>query len=210
MIPLIETFHSIQGEGAWAGAPMFFIRVAGCNVSKKDGQCKTWDGRLFTCDTYLTANRKLRYKTYDDLLKDVWEKRICLTGGEPLAQPVNELHELFETALRKNLKVHIETNGTLPLPNFFANRNCYIACSPKREFLASTATVADEIRLLVDENFALVNVPPIILSHPHVFLSPVNDGSKILLKNLNYTLRWLERMPNWRLSIQMHKYVGVK
>ena len=210
MIPLVETFHSLAGEGAWTGAPMFFIRVAGCNISKKGGKCKTWDGRTFDCDTILTADRKVKYKTYDDLLSNVREKRICLTGGEPLAQPTNELHELFGVALRKDLKVHIETNGTLPIPNFFSNRNCYLACSPKQEFLPSVINVVDEVRLLVDKDFSLINIPPIILCHPHVFLSPINNGPEINHANLQIAMKVLERMSNWRLSVQLHKMIGVK
>ena len=95
-----ETFYSLQGEGLWTGTPMFFIRLSGCNLN-----CKF-------CDTDYSHH-------YSDSIEGLVEKvlqskaeRVVITGGEPGLQDtiplVTSLHSYY-------LKVHVETNGTLPL-----------------------------------------------------------------------------------------------
>ena len=98
-----ETFVSLQGEGAWAGWPCFFIRLSGCNL------------RCSYCDTrYAYTEREKR--DIPGLIEEWKQSRIDLvevTGGEPLLQPGTFI--LLRALLNEGAKVLLETNGSLPL-----------------------------------------------------------------------------------------------
>ena len=99
-----EIFYSLQGEGWWTGTPMVFVRLSGCNL-----KCP-W------CDT---DHRNGVEMSADEILSKVREasqglcRRVCITGGEPLLQLDRALVKTLRDA---GLKLHLETNGTLPLP----------------------------------------------------------------------------------------------
>lgn len=98
-----EIFLSIQGESTSAGLPTVFVRFAGCNL------------RCRYCDTkYAYAGgEKVRPEELALRLNAYPYRRVCLTGGEPLLQPREELQELLD--LLGGWEVSIETNGSLPL-----------------------------------------------------------------------------------------------
>ena len=110
MLPVIEKFVSIDGEGPMAGALAVFIRFQGCNL-----RCK-W------CDTQYSWEKEpqTEYLTADeifDYIKATGVKHITLTGGEPLLQPkIGNLLELI--AKEKEYLVHIETNGSVNIETF--------------------------------------------------------------------------------------------
>ena len=87
--PVTEIFNTLQGEGAYSGTPMTFIRMAGCSVGTMISidspyeKCTTWDGREFVCDTnYRMTDRY----DIDSILQSVPANgtRCLITGGEPL------------------------------------------------------------------------------------------------------------------------------
>lgn len=224
-LAIAETFHSIMGEGTWVGTPMHFIRTAGCSVgrpytnrvenlsSTKDNpqlptgalawECHTWDGRSFWCDT--DFNKRLEVET-DDLVDVTFEDHICLTGGEPLIHRL-AIERLVELAFFKRKTVHIETSGTIFFPH---TQGVWLTVAPKQGALASMLDSADEIKLLVDKDFKVDNVPAALHQRHNVFLSPVNDVDQINKPNLQLALDILTVMPNWRLSTQVHKWWGVR
>jgi len=133
--PIAETFHSVQGEARWAGTPMFFIRLAGCNVGEylrgsflpniqvvekelplltnhEHSVCTTVTGQKFLCDTdYRTAERL----TEADILsrwQTVKEPHVCITGGEPF---LHNLTPLVLVLQKQGVMIHIETSGTKPI-----------------------------------------------------------------------------------------------
>lgn len=106
-LTLHSMFHTIQGEGPFAGRSAVFVRLTGCNL-----QCPM-------CDTEYTANAES--VSWRDIVKRVKAMPIqngglvVITGGEPLRQPIG-LIALCEGLLDAGFLVQIETNGTLPLP----------------------------------------------------------------------------------------------
>lgn len=115
MLPVIEMFHSVQGEGQRAGHPSFFVRVSGCNL-----RCVFKDS---ICDTPYSSfsPEKSQYKDMDDLVKAFNEladqypntKDLVVTGGEPLLYK-KDLSEFFHKIHEnRSYYVTIETNGTI-------------------------------------------------------------------------------------------------
>lgn len=229
VLPIAETFHSLQGEGQWVGTPMFFIRLAGCNVGKpakalkmdplpilhtgrEAMACTSWDGRSFPCDTDYAKQNEL---TVQQVIDVVWEKHICVTGGEPLLHQY-QLENLFAEAALRDIYVHIETSGTilprklghlpkLLLPGF------WVTVSPKINCNDEMIKRADELKLLVDEGFDESRLTESMLSHPNVFVCPINSVEVNGGQNTDNVQRCvdiLKRHPNWRLSVQLHKFFG--
>ena len=131
-INIVEIFESLQGEGRYAGTPMLFIRLGGCNR------------RCWFCDTKYSWTD---YKPYsiDKIVKIVKKSKlnnVCFTGGEPLLQ-FNAIREI-KNQVKDSKTFHLETNGDL-----INNRNVqqlfkvfkYVACSPKE--LATAQKVHD-------------------------------------------------------------------
>lgn len=112
---IAEIFYSIQGEGPAMGRPATFVRLAGCNL------------RCEGCDTHL--------KHWDELLLEEvleWIEgcRVVITGGEPTLQ-MDELCDLVDLLHRDGKEIHIETNGTNPLPKEVMKKLQYAVVSPK-------------------------------------------------------------------------------
>jgi hypothetical protein len=107
---LVEIFDSLQGEGYWTGVPMTFVRLAGCNAAEVGLECVRW------CDTpdswTAESGEELGIPA---ILERVRLPRLCLTGGEPLLQ-AEGVAALVAQAQFRGVKVHLETNGTLPPP----------------------------------------------------------------------------------------------
>lgn len=241
--PIAETFCSPQGEGLYAGTLMHFIRFAGCSVGKKltkseieewekkdpnfgrqpnvlpvyTEKCCTYDGREFLCDTdFRTKEVKTTQELLDGIPKGV--EHICLTGGEPLNQPLDE----FLTAVGDdtNYKVHIETSGTVSLTDKYPSYHemdshetegwLWITVSPKKGLLPEMVGLANEIKLLVDDEFDVTKIPEDILDHHLVWLSPINEEFSLNKKNQEKCIKLLYEHPNWRLACQMHKIWGVR
>jgi len=216
-IPLAEHFHSPQGEGLWVGTLMHFLRLPGCSVGRsvppslaapilpggrQAWSCQTYDGRPFWCDTdfhhYLDSE-------LDQLIDETFEDHLCVTGGEPLIH--TEAIELFESMLPPNKILHVETSGTIP---FMFHDNTWVTLSPKKGCLPQMAARANELKVLVDSTFSLDDVPMYILEHPLVYIQPVNYLTELNKDNIVRCLNVMKKMPKWRLSLQLHKTIGVR
>lgn len=219
-IPLSEHFHSIQGEGFWTGTPMHFLRLPGCSVGRsmeKAGeprppilptnkfawQCRTWDDRPFWCDTDFNKYEEVEL---DELLAETWEEHICVTGGEPLIHK-----EIVQTFVDTAYKIHIETSGTIE----YTHSSAWITVSPKYNCLDAMLERANEIKLLIGKR--PYGIPWIVLdSKPLVYLSPINDVPNVPGQplgdpnNLRICMDLLRQHPNWKLSVQLHKYLGLR
>ena len=232
-LPIAEHFHSIQGEGFYTGTPMHFIRLAGCPVGKKatdkfiaireendapysipPGQscCETYDNRLFTCDTDF---RVKEWMSAEELIDNTYEKHICLTGGEPLVhQGMLEVTGLIKLSRQKKIDIHIETSGTILVDwAIFSSMHTWLTVSPKAGWLPHMIYSASEIKLLVDKQFKMSAVEPILReagSDPIIYLSPINDGNTINQENLQACLALLAVNPTWKLSCQWHKFLNLR
>lgn len=186
-----EIFYSLQGEGFWTGTPMVFVRLSGCNLA-----CPF-------CDTDHRAGRPM---TAEELVQAVRAegpcKRVCLTGGEPLLQADRELVDALHLA---GYKIHLETNGTRPVPEGVD----WVTLSPKEDFVTGGKVVlerADELKLVL----APGTDPAKWAGFPASwhFLQPcaAPDGSD----NTAETVAYIQEHPQWRLSLQTHKLLNIR
>ncbi|MFH0786283.1 MAG: 7-carboxy-7-deazaguanine synthase [Pseudomonadota bacterium] len=207
-----EIFYTLQGEGAQVGRPAVFCRFAGCNL---------WSGReedraqsiCRFCDTDFIGTDGPgggRFNSPEDLAAAVANKfplpksdhrlpLVVCTGGEPLLQ----LDEGLITAFHDfGLEVAIETNGTLPPPSGLD----WICVSPKAGSELNLRS-GDELKLV----FPQEGLDPEVfesLDFEFYFLQP-QDGPDIK-QNTQLAIHYCLEHPQWRLSLQMHKLIGIR
>lgn len=227
--PVAEIFQSIQGEGQWVGTPMLFVRTAGCNVGKpakalkvttpfpmlpvgrEASACTTFDGRIFPCDTDYNRNYITSIEDVIKLVQTCSYRHVCVTGGEPFLHS-EVLEELFYELASRDIVMHVETSGTI-MPN---SREwdehtgiCpgyWLTCAPKLGALSKMIERADELKLLVDENFDVYKLTPEMREHRNVFLCPINSIDDINNENVKRCVGLLNQFPHWRMSVQIHKF----
>lgn len=207
--PIAEVFTSIQGEGVFTGAQMTFVRLAGCNVGVYQGSspfatCTTVDGREFVCDT---DYHRTGWMTVQEILGAIGPVgRMCLTGGEPF---LHNLESLFDACLESGIAVHIETSGTKPMlrPPYV-----HISCCPKKGFLEENYLKPDEWKFLLSDLEQLGKIKEFLKSGDTrpVSIQPINGVWQVNEQSLRKVQAALELNPTWRLSIQLHKIVGVR
>jgi 7-carboxy-7-deazaguanine synthase len=203
---------------------MHFIRTAGCNVGRhpegmsweigkdrdfpilKTGRtayvCHTYDGRPFWCDTDFQHGVPTSVR---ELLDNTWERHICFTGGEPLLH-VKVLDPLMDEANDRGIMVHIETSGTVEWePNIG-----WLTVSPKQHYLSIMIQHADEVKLLVDKDFKIEDVTADIREHSNVWIQPVNGELTVDMDNFKLCQDILRIHPEWRLSVQLHKFLSIR
>ena len=203
-----EHFLTLQGEGVNAGRVAVFCRFTGCNLwsgreaDRADAQCHF-------CDTDFVGTDGAgggRFETADLLacaLAQTWgteraHRLVVLTGGEPLLQVddalINALHaEGFEVA--------VETNGTQPIPAGLD----WVCVSPKAG-TQCIVTKGDELKFiflqrgLTPEQFEA-------LDFRHFLLQPMDNAT--LQQNTEAAVTYCQQHPRWRLSVQIHKVLGL-
>ena len=202
-----EIFLTLQGEGAHAGRAAVFCRFSGCNLWS--GREEDRSGAVCTfCDTdFVGMDGTLggRYGTADDLAATVaaqWtgagERYVVLTGGEPLLQVDDALVAALHA---QGFTIAIETNGTVKPPPGID----WICVSPK-----GTAPVViergNELKLVYPQPNAL---PPNFehLDFQHFFLQPMDGPARVA--NTEQAVQYCMQHPQWRLSLQTHKYIGI-
>ena len=185
-----EIFYSIQGEGAFAGTPAVFVRFSGCNLA-----CP-W------CDTDHTHAVEMTHDELEDAVRALLNDRkgaiVVLTGGEPALQ-LREDDPLF---IGFRTRVCIETNGTLPVPDWVD----WVTVSPKNE-LSSIVPLYDELKFVFEPEHI-----PYYLSMQEADcekrIQPLarKDGTTNLAEALEFVLAH----PRFKLSVQLHKIIGVR
>lgn len=228
-----SVFHTIQGEGPFAGCPAVFVRLAGCNL-----QCPMCDTEYTRRAVYeisdLVAKVNSERYLYPALLdgeagapvpppKVAPTDLVVITGGEPMRQPT---HALVWSLLSDGYRVQIETNGTLYQPGLpYGHANLTIVCSPKAgnvhrmllPWVSAWKYVAAE-----DSIDPVDGLPTHALEHPatRLFRPPADHPAPIYLQPADHR----NIQPNYRaqaavvqaclehghrLCLQMHKIVGV-
>jgi 7-carboxy-7-deazaguanine synthase len=206
-----EMFYTLQGEGTHAGRPAVFCRFAGCNLWTGREQHRNQAVCQF-CDTDFVGTDGPgggRFPTAADLADAVaatWggkahsESRpyLVCTGGEPLLQLDGAAVEAFH---QRGFDVAVETNGTRPAPAGLD----WICVSPK----AGAAVIldrADELKLVFPQEGA----PPERyegLGIPRLLLQPMDGPDRE--RNTSEAIRYCLAHPQWKLSLQIHKYLGI-
>lgn len=189
--PVNEIFPGIQGEGFWTGLPVTFIRFAGCNLS-----CSF-------CDTDYSIREYLTKEEILDKVLGYPARTLIFTGGEPLIHPLEDLVKILK---KSGFSIHVETNGTIFIPDGFFD---WITVSPKTH--NPLVKKCDEVKILISAG-DIPNARGIVACY--YFISPLNPGlNKNMLideDNLKYCIQFVIKNPQWRLSVQLHKYLGMK
>ncbi len=203
-----EIFYSIQGEGFHTGRPSIFCRFSGCNLwnglekDRKSAKCNF-------CDTDFVGTNGDggdKFKNEEDLVIKIlsyWPNAsnpfVILTGGEPMLQVDKNL---IRTLKKYKCEIAIETNGTMKVPEEID----WICVSPK----AGNDLVqisGDELKLVYPQK----NILPEDFekySFKNFSLQPMDGELKV--HNTNLALEYCKNNPNWRISLQTHKIIGVR
>lgn len=196
LLPLVEDFYTIQGEGFHAGKPAYFIRLGGCDVG-----CR-W------CDAKYTWNPKLYpptdVQTVIDRATSCPAQAIVITGGEPLLYP---LGVLTQTLRERGLQIFLETSGSHPFSGVFD----WVCLSPKRRQppLDEAFERADELKVIVEseadfewaeQNAARVGGKCLLFLQPEWSVA-----EKVMPAMVEYA----KAHPRWNISIQTHKYMHI-
>lgn len=211
MYSVKEIFLTLQGEGAQTGRAAVFCRFTGCNLwsgHEKDRAKAICD----FCDTDFVGTDGEgggKFSNAFDLAKAVADKwnaenkskakpYVVCTGGEPLLQLDDELIEAFHSF---GFEVAIETNGTRPAPEGID----WICVSPKSD-AEIVVTKGHELKLVYPQPKAM----PERFEHldfQHFFLQPMDGADRE--KNTNVAVEYCLKHPQWRLSLQTHKLIGI-
>tara|TARA_Y100000589_G_scaffold330759_1_gene381458 strand:- start:3423 stop:4079 length:657 start_codon:yes stop_codon:yes gene_type:complete len=214
-LPIVEKFHSLQGEGFHTGKSAFFIRLAGCEVG-----C-SW------CDTKHSWNSK-NYPLFsiDSLLREIIKARlngaafIVLTGGEPLHHNLDAFCKIVKNktnnAKHKSIKIHIETSGV----SEFSGVYDWITLSPKRhkppkEYFLNKC---DELKIIINDKKDVIFAEEIseylskikdnryFNANKKFFVQPAWDSHE----GYKLAIEFAKRNPDWTLSLQIHKYLSIQ
>ncbi len=195
MLPLMEEFYTIQGEGYHKGTAAYFIRIGGCDVG-----CH-W------CDVKESWNAALHPPTSVEAIVEnaaKYSDTIVVTGGEPLTWDMTPLTALLKS---KNLKTHIETSGAYPLTGTWD----WICLSPKKNKapVGDIHSKAHELKVIVynrdDLRFAEEHASKV---GPHCLLYLQPEWS-VREKVTPYIVEYVMANPKWKVSLQTHKYLNI-
>lgn len=145
--------------------------------------------------------------TLEEVLQEVQSygcKWIVWTGGEPTLQLNEAVVDLFK---EKGYLQAIETNGTRRVPLGID----YIACSPKQQFekVRELIPEVDELRFPIQKGDPLPEIS-ILPKARHHFLSPIFNDQEIIRENIDYCVSLVKENPEWALSLQIHKLIGIR
>jgi len=195
MLPLMEEFYTIQGEGYHTGKAAYFIRIGGCDVG-----CH-W------CDVKESWSAALHPPTLTDQIVEKaqqYANTVVITGGEPLMWNMDYITQELSKA---DLKVHIETSGAYQLSGQYD----WICLSPKKN------------KLPLQEVYQSAHELKVIVFNKHDFkfaeeqAAQVRDGCELYLqpewsnreKMTPMIVDYVMEHPKWKISLQTHKYLNI-
>lgn len=195
MLPLMEEFYTIQGEGFHKGTAAYFIRIGGCDVG-----CH-W------CDVKESWNAELHPPTaVENIISNAarHSKTVVVTGGEPLTWDMTVLTRGLK---QEGMTIHIETSGAYPLTGIWD----WICLSPKKIKLPTEEIyeVANELKVIIynkhdlkfaEEQAAKVNKECILYLQPEW-----SNREKVIPLIVDYVMQ----NPKWKVSLQTHKYLNI-
>ena len=205
-----EIFYTLQGEGANAGRPAVFCRFAGCNLwsgheaDRSSAVCQFCDTNFVGTD----GDGGGKFSTAPELAAAVaraWrgaktrEELVVLTGGEPALQLDSRLIEALHA---QDFEIAVETNGTLPLPAGID----WICVSPKAD-ATLRVKAGDELKLVFPQALAMPEQFE-DLAFDQFFLQPMDGPDRD--ENTRRAIDYCLARPQWRLSIQTHKMLGIR
>lgn len=194
--PVMEHFYTIQGEGAYTGTPAYFVRLGGCDVG-----CVWCDVK----DSWDASKHPLM--NVDQIIEHIRSTpaKICvITGGEPAMYDLKPLSEALKSI---NVRSHVETSGAYQI-----NANLDWICLSPKKFkppIESTLKLADEYKGVVfhPSDIAWINsFTPHLKSNCLKYLQP--EWSKAD-KMTPLIIDFVKADPDWRISLQTHKFLNI-
>lgn len=195
LLPLMEAFYTIQGEGAHTGRAAYFIRVGGCDVG-----CH-W------CDVKESWNADLHPPTdVPTIVKDAstYSDTIVVTGGEPFMWNMTPLTSSLKSA---GMKVHVETSGAYPISGDWD----WVCLSPKKTMPPKEEfyKAASELKVIIYNNHDFK------WAEEHA--DKVGPDCKLYLQPewsrrddvMPHITEYIMKNPKWQVSLQTHKYLGI-
>ena len=193
--PIVEIFHSVQGEAFHSGVPHVFIRFGNCNL-----RCE-W------CDTNFLEYEEMEL---DDIIDEVLKyncKRVIFTGGEPCLQ---DLKTIGSELKKYGFNLSVETNGTIEVPELID----WICVSPKDQVYPNSKIIqrtGDELKVVYcGQNLSMYD--DLKQGFTHHFIQPCYIEAESIEQNgANFAVveNLVKENPGWRLSLQTHKWMGV-
>jgi 7-carboxy-7-deazaguanine synthase len=196
MLPVMESFYTLQGEGFHQGKAAYFIRLAGCDVG-----C-VW------CDVKESWQKDLYPpQSIHQIISGALEfpgRMAVITGGEPI---IYNLTKLTEALNHKGFSKHLETSGSHPLTGAWD----WICLSPKKfkPPLPDILKKANELKIIIfnKSDFAWAEKYSALVSPTcKLYLQP--EWSKAATVT-PFIIDYIKSHPNWELSLQIHKYINV-
>lgn len=191
-----EIFHSLQGEGFHSGTPAVFVRFSGCNL------------RCEFCDTqHQQGTMMLLQDIVNEVNKYSDAPLLVLTGGEPSLFIDEEFVAALKTATGK--LITIETNGTRELPQNID----WVTLSPKSAFAGGEAepcvlTRCDELKVVyLGQDLSQYDM----IEADYRFLQPCySTDATLCQQQMQACVEAVLSHPQWRLSLQIHRYLGMR
>lgn len=195
-LPLMEDFYTIQGEGYYQGHAAYFIRLGGCDVGCLWCDVKeSWDAGM---------HPKISVSEMVKRAQDSGTEITVITGGEPA---MYDLTLLTKELKKAGLRTHIETSGAYPLTGTWD----WICFSPKK-FKAPDQMIfplANELKVIVynksDFNWA-EEFAALVKPECELFLQPEWSKEKEMLPLI---IDYVKANPQWKVSLQIHKYMNI-
>jgi organic radical activating enzyme len=196
LLPVMEEFYSLQGEGVHTGKPAYFLRIGGCNVNCHFCDVKeSWDANKHT----LTL--------VDDIVNRIAAnpaQAVVVTGGEPM---LYNLDYLCEKLKNNHIQTFLETSGSEPI----SGKWDWVCVSPKRNHppLPNALTQADELKVVIqnEQDFVWAEAnTKLVKSDCALLLQPEWSNSETMISKI---VDYILKNPKWRISLQSHKYLGI-
>jgi len=216
-----ELFETIQGEGSFTGQPSIFIRLQGCPVGCAWCDTKhTWEINL---DTQVSQSELLAKEqeteqwadfTVDDILARIKSagyraRHVVITGGEPCMFDLTPLCHALE---QQGFSCQVETSGTFEIK---VSKDCWVTVSPKvnmrggYDILRSAMHRANEIKHPVATEQHIEDLKALLIEHgvqnTQVYLQPISQKKRATELAIKTCIA-----NDWRLSVQVHKYLGIE
>ena len=195
-LPLMEAFHTIQGEGFFSGKPAFFLRIGGCDVGCQWCDVKeSWDP---------SKHKLTSVQSIVDEIKKYNTNTVVITGGEPLMWDLSYLTKSLKSL---SYQIHLETSGAYPLSGDFD----WICLSPKKNkpALKEIKPISNELKVIINSQRDLLWAEKqryLLSSDCKLYLQPEwSKRDKILPFITDYVMK----NSDWKISLQAHKYMNM-
>jgi len=195
-LPLVEEFFTIQGEGFHAGKAAWFIRLGGCDVG-----CNWCDSR-FSWNP--DSHPMVKTDTIAEHAISSGTKSVVVTGGEPLMW---NLDYLCSTLKKRSVSTFLETSGAYPISGEWD----WICLSPKRNMPPdkNICRKADELKVIIEDKNDFTwaeKYHRLVGKETHLFLQPEWSRFEVIIPQI---VEFVKMNPEWRISLQIHKYMHI-